>query len=208
MAATITLQPPGHNHDLNDLQHAQAYVWNIDNYNFGSIEVNSARLVFNNIYNTAPVSTDRLSVHLLASALPGLTDPAHLKVGTKVGTYSTLYTFWDGDNTGDLFNDGKWGYEDDLFVWENAPPISESNIPTTYATRKTMTYWLSAEEIYVLNGLIANYGKFAVGFDPDCAYKNTGVSMQLNPVPEPATMILVGSSLIGLAGFGRRRYKK
>ncbi|MGB5750805.1 MAG: PEP-CTERM sorting domain-containing protein [Desulfobacterales bacterium] len=29
-----------------------------------------------------------------------------------------------------------------------------------------------------------------------------------NPVPEPATMLLVGSGVIGLAGFGRQRLKK
>ncbi|MBU0988167.1 MAG: PEP-CTERM sorting domain-containing protein [Proteobacteria bacterium] len=28
------------------------------------------------------------------------------------------------------------------------------------------------------------------------------------PVPEPATLILIGSGLVGLAGFGRKKFKK
>jgi len=41
------------------------------------------------------------------------------------------------------------------------------------------------------------------GFEDEGSDKVPG-----NPVPKPATILLLGSGLVGLAGFGRKKFKK
>jgi hypothetical protein len=183
---------PG-DYDLQDLPHQSYFTWGI-NWTLPSGEViTAAEIKYVNIYNWTSESGDRLYTNLLNS----VTDTNGNSWVSKNGYQTITIQGTDNENNGNAFS-GQG-------VFNLAPAPGYWTDPDDNITKTNLSY--SIPSLYF--SWISD-GNFGFGIDPNCHYYNDKIKFKITtqPVPEPATMLLLGSGLLGLAGYGRRRFKK
>lgn len=206
MAATITFSPRP-SPDLLDLNHEQFYLWGIRTpITPGSIQ--SATLTIQNIYDFTRESNDTLFVHLLDSVtvpVPGAPiaslswrwDPTH--------RYQTVTAYASDQSATDQT-------VSDYFVGRTAPWFSPSSPPLVGTWSDPLGGSPTGFNLsFTINPVYFSWltdGNFGFGIDPDCHYYNSGVTLTVETVPEPGTILMFGTGLVGLAGVVRRRYRR
>jgi hypothetical protein len=117
----------------------------------------------------------------------------------------------------DYISSGSWsGYNirDDHPVAASGITYGDTNLENGYIGEVHFSGWGDIEgdpygSPYVFDFTVDSspgiplYGDFTFGWTTNCA--NDVLYETVNPVPEPATMLLLGTGLIGLAGIGRKK---
>jgi len=162
------------------LDHYAYFLWRMDDINMAPSYLigENVDIVFRNIHNWA-------------------TEPNWLNVYIIDGNYNQTSYDWQGYSN--YHSPIDWTGWTQIGSWSDPNGGMYPGVPTyDVVFRLTVDeYWANA---------LTNGGYFFLGIDPECAFYNDGIEVTgPAPVPEPATLLLIGSGLLGLAGFRRRK---
>lgn len=168
-----------------ELDHNKYYTWTLDDISSDQ-PVEQVDIVLSNIYDTTLDNVLRLYVINYDGSDSGL----NARYDNK------RYNVWDGDQT----------YPD----WTGE---GFTQLPGEY----TFEYYLHTDDVVFsitdasILSMLTGDDKYILGIDPDCHYFADSISIYAGgsaPVPEPATMLLLGAGLIGIAGTSRKKFFK
>jgi len=216
--------------NLTNMTHQSAYAWQLEGINLGNNTITSAVLTFNGFFNWTDVAHDPyniLWVDLLNTsasnvngAITSMTDDTN---GGTLGINDVLdgFRFSGGTNVsvaslgsgGSTFF-GSSNNASDASVTGYGNPAGTVASNAGAFGQSAVTWTLTTTNSAVLTALanyIANGSDIAIGLDSDCHFGDTSIkfeiygtpNVQTSAVPEPGTMLLVGSGLF--AAYRRRR---